>query len=136
METSPNLRSCNLSLQISLKWDMKFLKEYSIRFLMVSRLTDFAFVVLKLVLFNVCGIIAIKNGVFQLFWFWKGYTKLKKIKTIRNFLNLQVKHFSSSFNKIRILFWFITDTLPFLLLYPTVRVVNPICSWTAISRKW
>ena len=38
-----------------------FFKQYSISFLMVCRLMDFAFVVLKLLMFKVCGIIGISK---------------------------------------------------------------------------
>ena len=38
-----------------------FLKEYSISFLMVCRLVDFALVILELLMFKVCGIIGISK---------------------------------------------------------------------------
>ena len=50
-----------------------FFKEYSISFLIVCNLIDFAFVDLKLLAFKVCGIIGIlKIEFFQFFWYWKG----------------------------------------------------------------
>ena len=41
--------------------NIAFLKEYSISFLMVCRLVDFALVVLELLMFKVCGIIGISK---------------------------------------------------------------------------
>ena len=41
-----------------------FFKKYSIRFLLVCRLIDFAIVVLKLLMFKVCGIFGISEVEF------------------------------------------------------------------------
>ena len=44
-----------------------FFKEYSVSLLMLCRLTDFALVVLKLLMFKVCGIIGISKIEFSNF---------------------------------------------------------------------
>ena len=58
---------------IAFKKEKHFLEEYSISFLMISRLIGFAVVVLQLFVFKVCGIIGISKIVFsKFFWNWKG----------------------------------------------------------------
>ena len=47
--------------------NITFFKEYSISFLMVCRLIDFALVVLELLMFEVCGIIGISKIEFYNF---------------------------------------------------------------------
>ena len=50
-----------------------FFKEYSISFLMVCRLIDFAFVILELLMFKVCGIIGISKINFPVLKGLKGF---------------------------------------------------------------
>ena len=53
------------TLRVNVVFPRIFLKEYSTRVIMVSRLTDFALVVLKLLMFKVGGIIDIKKIEFS-----------------------------------------------------------------------
>ena len=49
------------AVRVNIAFTRTFFKEYSISFLMVCRLTDFVLVVLKLLMFKVCGIIDISK---------------------------------------------------------------------------
>ena len=49
------------TIRVNIAFTTTFFKVYSINFLMVCRWIDFAHVVLKLVMFNVCGIIGISE---------------------------------------------------------------------------
>ena len=66
-----------------------FSKEYSISFLMVCRLIDFAIVIFELLVFKVCGIIGISKIEFFNF---SGTERVKQyqknLKTIENLLGL------------------------------------------------
>ena len=54
------------TVRVNIAFKKRFFKEYLIWFMTVYRLIDFAFVVLKLLLFKVCGIIGIsKNEIFN-----------------------------------------------------------------------
>ena len=55
-----------------------FFKEYSLSFLMVCRLVDFALLVLKLLMFKICGIIGISKTEFFNF---SGTERVKKFST-------------------------------------------------------
>ena len=48
-------------VEVSIVFIGAFFKEYSVRFLTVCRLIDFALVVLELLMFKVCGIIGISK---------------------------------------------------------------------------
>ena len=59
-------RSISKTVREKVAFTTNFLKEYSISFLMISSLIDFAFVVLQLLMFEFCGIIRISKIVFFL----------------------------------------------------------------------
>ena len=76
------------TVRVNIAFTRNFLKKYLIRFLMISRLIDFALVVLLLLILKVCGMTGIPKIVFFNFLGLKGLNKIKKIKTIQNFLRL------------------------------------------------
>ena len=67
---------------------------------MISKLIDFALVVLQLFMFKICGIIGVSKIVFFSF---SGIERVKqtqkKLKTTQNLLNLEDNHFS--YNSIK-----------------------------------
>ena len=76
--------------------------EYLISSVKITRLINFAIVVLRLLTFKVCGIIVISKIEFLKFFCTKRIKQNQKnLKTIRNFLSLLVNLFSSNFNKSR-----------------------------------
>ena len=85
---------------------------------MVCSLIEFATVIVKLLMFKVCGIIGIsKIGFFNFSGTERVKQNQKNLETIQNFLSLKVSDFSSNF-KVRICFWFFTKTLTISLLVP------------------
>ena len=55
------------TLRVNIVFTRTFSKEYLISFLMVCRLIDFALVVLKLLMFKVCGILTSQKSSFSIF---------------------------------------------------------------------
>ena len=60
----PSDSNASKTVRVNFAFTRKFFKQYSISFLMVCRLIDFALVVLKLLMFKVCGIIGISKTEF------------------------------------------------------------------------
>ena len=61
----PSDSNISKTVRVNVAYTRTFLNEYSISFLMVRRLIDFALVVLKLLMFKVCGI----NGISKIEFF-------------------------------------------------------------------
>ena len=84
-------------------------------FLMISRLIDFALMILQLFMLKVCAIIEVTNIDFFNYSrterIKQNQKKKKKRKTIENILSLQDNHFLTNFNKSRTFLWFLTDNL-------------------------
>ena len=68
----PSNSSISKAVRVNIDFTRTFFKEYSISFLMVCRLTDFVFVVLKLLMFKVCGILTSQKSSFSVFLVLKG----------------------------------------------------------------
>ena len=97
-----------------------FFREYSISFLMVCRLIDFAIMVLKLLMFKVCGLIGISKINFFNFSGTqrvKHYSK-QKIKNHSKPPKLVSQSLFNNFNTFQIFFWFFTEALTLSLLVP------------------
>ena len=92
-----------------------FLKGCLMSFLMISRLIDFALMILQLFMLKVCAIIEVTNIDFFNYSrterIKQNQKKKKKRKTIENILSLQDNHFLTNFNKSRTFLWFLTDNL-------------------------
>ena len=57
----PSDNNISKTVEVNIAFIQTYFKEYSISFLMVCRLIDFALVVLELLMFKVCGIIGISK---------------------------------------------------------------------------
>ena len=67
LSLTSNIRN---TVNVNIAFTRKFFKEYSISFVKVCRLIDFALVVFKLLMFKVCGIIGISKIKFFIFsWY-------------------------------------------------------------------
>ena len=92
---------------INIAFKRTFFKEWLINFLMISRLIDFAFVVLYLRMFEVCVIIGISKIMFFNFCRTERVKQNKKeIKIIQNLPSFSDNHFSINSNKRQTFFCF------------------------------
>ena len=97
-----------------LRWT--FFKEYSTSILMVSRLIEFALVVLKLLIFQVCVIIGISKIEFFNFSSTERVKKIKKIKSHSKPPKPTYESLFKQYEQIPKVFLVFTETLNLLLL--------------------
>ena len=111
----PSKNSISKTVKVNIAFKRKCFEEYSINFLMISRLIDFALVVLQLFMFKMCGIIGISKIVFF------SFSGIERVKQTQKKLKTAQKNRTAGHRKHS--------------LWPAVRVKIPTYLQTEISQK-
>ena len=94
----PSNSSISKAVRVNIDFTRTFFKEYSTSFLMVTRLTDFVLVFLKLLMFKICEIIDISKIEFF------SFSSYERVKTWKNIFLIRLKEIiimNFDFHKLR-----------------------------------